>query len=315
MPPPPTLSDAISAVPAGAWAVAVSGGADSVALLCLLRARQVERADLGLHVVHLDHQTRGPDSTADAVFVADLAAAESIPCTLQLRSAVEAGMTSLPANTSARYRAVRLELFRQVIQQHNLAGVLLAHHADDQAETIFLRLLRGSGPAGLAGMCSRTRIHGVTLLRPLLAVSRETLRSSLLQRGQPWREDASNQSPTYLRNRVRRLLADEPSLRERLLEMGQTFAALRDWVHRSAPVLGPAFDVRTLCDLPDIVAREAARRWLTDRGVPPEELTPKALERLLLLARDAASPPQCHFPGALLVRRRRGVVFVNEPRE
>ena len=93
-------------------------------------------------------------------------------------------MTSLPKNLSARYRAIRIELFRRVVAHENLLGVILAHQADDQAETIFLRLLRGSGPAGLAGMSPRRQISGLTMLRPLLNVRRSELREFLAARGQ-----------------------------------------------------------------------------------------------------------------------------------
>lgn len=357
----PLLFEAVSTVPPGAWAVGVSGGADSVALLCLLHDRQLDRGDVALHVVHLDHETRGPESAGDAAFVAQLAAGWSLPCTIETRSHIEAGMACadatltpeqsvlapprsvpsetpidparreyalpprdgaveqrakagmarLPTNASARYRAARLALFGQVIARHNLAGVLLAHHADDQAETALIRLLRGSGPGGLAGMSASTRIDGVTILRPLLSAAREQLRSFLLARGQTWREDASNESPKYLRNRVRTLLAVRPDLRGRMLEMASAFAELRDWVRQNAPALPAQFEVQKLRDIPDLLAREAARRWLTERGAPPEDLSPRVLGRLLTLARDAAAPPRCHFPGALLVRRRRGMIFVH----
>src|SRR5438034_1508222 len=134
------------AVPAGAWAVAVSGGGDSVALLELLR----HRGDLLLHVVHLDHETRGGESATDALFVGELAARWGLAFTIRRRSEIEPAIAArLPANRSARFRAARLELFRRVIAEHRLAGVILAHHADDQAETVVQRLLRGSGPAGL----------------------------------------------------------------------------------------------------------------------------------------------------------------------
>ncbi len=193
------LHSAITEVPPGAWAVAVSGGADSVALLMLLHAR----ADLSLHVVHLDHQTRCGESATDAAFVSDLSHRHNLPCTIRRRSEIESTMDSLPQNLSARYRAARMELFKQVVQSHNLQGVILAHHADDQAETILHRILRGSGPATLAGMSSSTMLATLRLLRPLLHVSGTDLRAFLTEIGQAWREDSSNASPNYLRNRLR----------------------------------------------------------------------------------------------------------------
>src|SRR5205807_386086 len=131
-------------------------------------------------------------------FVRHLAAAWELPCVVAQREQVEAGMKRLPANASARYRAARIAFFREVVSARNLAGLILAHHADDQAETVLQRLLRGSGPAGLAGMAERTTLAGLLVLRPLLHARREALRDWLRHIGQPWREDASNESDQYL---------------------------------------------------------------------------------------------------------------------
>src|SRR5262245_40167035 len=113
------LQNAAASVPPDAWAIGVSGGADSVALLRLLQSR----VDLSLHVVHLDHETRGQQSTGDAQFVHDLSRERSLPCTIKRISEV-----ALPArhkNISAHFRAARLELFRSVVREHRLQGVLL----------------------------------------------------------------------------------------------------------------------------------------------------------------------------------------------
>lgn len=301
------LDCAIATVPAGRWAVGVSGGADSVALLTLVRGRP----DLFLHVAHLDHQTRGTASTADARFVAELAVRFGLPCTIRRRDEIEPRLSALPANRSARYRAIRCELFRKVVAEHSLQGVLLAHHADDQAETVLHRLIRGSGPAGLAGMSARTRIGGLTVLRPLLDIGREDLRGYLNRIGQEWREDATNASNQYLRNRLRKWLADEPALRDHLLPVGQYCRSLRGWVRRSSPSLPASIRCQRLANLPGPLAREAARRWLIARGAPADELSEEVLNRLIEMSADAASAPRRHFPGRLLVRRRSGLLFID----
>jgi tRNA(Ile)-lysidine synthetase-like protein len=298
------LAHAIAQVPAGPWAVAVSGGADSVALFRLL----LGRPDLWLHVVHLDHQTRGEASTADAEFVQQLAAERRVPYTVSLRGEVEPQFKDLPKNPSARYRAARMELFRQVVSRADLNGVILAHHADDQAETILHRLIRGSGPAGLAGMSPQTRIDGLLVIRPLLAVRRDDLRTYLSDIGQSWREDASNESDHYLRNRLRRWLTCEPGLHESMLTLGNSCHKLREWSRREAPVLEESFAAGMLSQLPAVLAHESARRWLVARGAPAGELSEAVLDRLIQMAQDAASAPRMQFPGSLLVRRRRGII-------
>ena len=303
--PDSVLECAIRTVPPGGWAIGVSGGADSVALLLLLGTRP----DLSLHVAHLDHQTRGQASAQDAAFVEELARRLGLPCTMRVRSEIEVRIRSLPSNVSARYRAARLEFFRQVVAAERLQGVLLGHHADDQAETVLHRLLRGSGPSGLAGMSPRTCIDGLVILRPLLAVRRSQLRSYLDEFGQDWREDASNESSQYLRNRLRKWLAAEPALHGTLLALSESCRSLRHWLGRAAPVLPETFTTELLHRLPDILAHESARRWLIARGAPASELSEQVLGRLIALATDAATPPRQQFPGGMHVRRRGGVIF------
>jgi len=300
------LANAIALVPAGRWAVGVSGGADSVALLALVR----QRADLTLHIAHLDHQARAGDSAHDAAFVASLAKQWHIDCTMARRDEIEPRVDSLPANISARFRALRLALFREVVQRHGLDGVILAHHRDDQAETILHRLLRGASAAGVGGMSERSRVSGLLILRPLLGVRRESLREYLRGQQLTWREDASNASEEYLRNRLRKVLSLRRELAERLIELGESARALRSWTERHAPALPPRFAAAALDHSPPFVARESARRWLIARGAPPGELAGNVLDRLLAMAQDASTPPRQHFPGRILVRRRGGVLFV-----
>jgi tRNA(Ile)-lysidine synthase len=296
------LSRAIDAVPAGRWAVAVSGGADSVALLRLLSTRQ----DLLLHVVHLDHQTRAQASTDDARFVAELAGKLRIACTIALRSEIEPSLADPPENPSARYRAARLELYRRVVGERDLNGVILAHHADDQAETVLQRLIRGASAAGLCGMSPQTRFGELLTLRPLLCLSRDDLRNHLREIGQSWREDESNQSVRYLRNRLRRWLAEDSELKDALLELCLTCRSLRDWTKDNAPRLAESFRTKELQSLPALLARESARRWLRARGGGAEELAEAALDRLIEMATDAASASRQTFAGNVTVSRRGG---------
>jgi tRNA(Ile)-lysidine synthetase-like protein len=301
------LSAAIAPIPPGKWVVAVSGGADSVALLLLLHSRP----DLVLHVAHLNHQTRGPQSDADESFVADLARRLSLPCSIARRDEIEPAAEDLPSNRSARYRALRMIFFRQVCRDSQ--GVILAHHADDQAETILLRLLRGSGPAGLAGMSPRRKIAGLLLLRPLLSVGRDPLRQFLQQSGQPWREDPSNSSDQYARNRARLWLLDRPQLVNPLLDLGSACAKLNQWIAATAPRLDQNFPALKLAELPRLLARHSARNWLCRQGSPPSSLTPRVLDRLLDMARDAATPARCEFPGNVRVQRRGGRIATRLP--
>lgn len=307
------LANAVTTVPAGRWAVGVSGGADSMALLLLLN----DRPDLSLHVAHLDHQTRAGESGEDAKFVEELARKLAVPCTIGLRSEIEKTMDTLLRNPSSRYRKARLAFFRLLVAAGNLQGVILAHHADDQAETVLLRILRGAGPAGLTGMRAISQVQGLKICRPLLSVSAIQLREYLQDRGQTWREDSSNQADKYSRNRIRKWLSQgqpcrvgsahrcaEPTLHE----LQSASESLRDWLDRNAPPLSDAFEITALQNAPIPLAKHAAARWLVKQGAPPREVNNKTCERLVEMAIDAASSSKQDFPGKLRVRRRRGKI-------
>ena len=176
---------------------AVSGGADSVALLTLLAET---RAQLGfvLSVVHFNHQLRGKASEADEKFVTGLA--EKFGSTLHLsRADVAAKAKREKSNLEDAARRARYAFFEKLAAQGLLDAVATAHTMDDQAETVLAHILRGTGIPGLAG------IHPVarSVRRPLLGFRREELRKYLRTKKQPWREDATNRDTNRTRARMR----------------------------------------------------------------------------------------------------------------
>jgi tRNA(Ile)-lysidine synthase len=259
-------------------------------------------------VVHLDHELRGEASAGDAEFVRELARRLGLPFTVARRSEIEPTIPELPANDSARYRAIRLELFRRVVEKNKLAGVILAHHADDVAETVMQRLIRGSGPSGLTGISPDSMVGGLRIIRPMLDVRRSQLREMLAKRNQNWREDASNAGDDYLRNRLRKVLEDRPELTASLLDLAAACRTLHEWAEKTSPKLSATFAARELESIHPILAQAAARRWLIEAGAPPEELSSSVLNRLVEMATDAATPARRQFPGGIAVRRRAGKV-------
>src|SRR5205814_165660 len=190
--------------------------------------------------------------------------------------------------------------------EHGLHGVLLAHHQDDQAETVLHRLLRGSGARGLAGMSFESRQGQLLMLRPMLSHGREELREYLRSIAQNWREDSSNASGKYLRNRLRAILSARAEVANSLVEMAQELGKLRRWTRETAPRLQERFAMAELAGVPRILAVESARAWLNARGAPAGELSADVLERFVRFATDAASATREAFPGALRITRRRG---------
>ncbi|WP_459554576.1 tRNA lysidine(34) synthetase [Lacunimicrobium album] len=177
--------------------LAVSGGADSIALLrTAVELRQEKQ--IHLEVAHFQHHLRGQASLDDQSFVEQLCKTLSIPCHVG-----EADWTQeKPSEASARHQ--RYAFLVATANQLQIPLVLTAHHASDQAETVLHHIIRGTGIAGLAGMTdSRMLSDGVVLLRPFLSVSKQELLSYLTQLEQPFREDESNASLDWTRNRLR----------------------------------------------------------------------------------------------------------------
>ena len=188
--------------------LAVSGGADSTALLVLLAELRNELA-FDAVVLHVDHGLR-PDSAEDARFVRRLAAECGLPFHMTRARIVRRPRESLEMAA----RRVRLDFFAKMTRRLKLDAIATGHHADDVAETFILRMARGSGPEGLAGLKRISRVGPITFIRPLLDLRDAQLRDFLRRRGRSWREDATNADLGIPRNKVRHLVL--PWLRENL---------------------------------------------------------------------------------------------------
>ena len=204
--------------------VAVSGGADSVALLRIMLEL---RPELGivLSVVHFNHQLRGVEAEADQQFVTQLAHRH------QLELHVSGGEVASQARNQhlsieAAARQLRYRYFRQLFEEQRLNHVATGHTLDDQAETVLLRIVRGAGTRGLAGIYPQLQVRGsqFSVVRPLLQTRRRLLETYLAKIGQEWREDSSNRDLRHARNRVRHGIVPRlertlnPSVRETLAE-------------------------------------------------------------------------------------------------
>ncbi|HHW12577.1 MAG TPA: tRNA lysidine(34) synthetase TilS [Firmicutes bacterium] len=204
--------------------VAVSGGVDSMVLLTVLMRLPLQ---LKLAVFHMNHGLR-PEAAAEEAMVARYAAAHGLPC-YTARPAFDL-LTAKGGNSlQVAARQERYRLLALAAEQHGYGKIALGHHADDQVETVLMRFLAGAGPEGLAGIPPvRDRY-----VRPLIEVGREEILAYARGLNLPWAEDASNQKPVYLRNRLRHQLLPyleeeyQPGLRGRLRE---TAVICREWV-------------------------------------------------------------------------------------
>jgi len=183
------------------WVVGCSGGADSVGLVRLLHAvNQSDHWGWELSLGHIHHGMRGAAADEDEGFVRSLAESLGLTCAVA-RLGLGAGASEETARNG------RLRALVQMVQKFKASGAVVGHHADDQAETVLMRIVRGCGLEGLSGMAERQVLKvgegELQVVRPLLTFRREQLREYLGEVGQQWREDASNGSNEYTRNRVR----------------------------------------------------------------------------------------------------------------
>jgi len=249
--------------------VAVSGGPDSVALLHLLNRLQAE-LQITLGVAHFDHGLRGQESREEAEFVAALARSLSLPFHLGQGDTRElAGRAKISLQMAAR--RLRLNFLKDTCRSHGYQKLVLGHTADDQVELFFLRLLKGAGPEGLAGMPPATT-EG--LVRPLLAVGKEVILAWLKRESLSYCRDPSNLKRDYLRNRVR--LDFLPQLEQYNPRIREAVWRAQAWLQEEERLVAPEA-ARAWAGVVEIAAPDFYRL-----GLPGFLQLPGALQKLLL---------------------------------
>lgn len=284
-----------------AIAVAVSGGADSMAL-ALLGADWAKKKRIALRPLIVDHRLR-PDSTREARHVAALLRAAGLTPKILTWDA----QTKPAANRQALAREARYALLAAACAKAGIRHLLLAHHRDDQAETLLLRALRGSGVDGLAAMSPRTTRDGLVLLRPLLDIPKARLVATLRKRKQDWVEDPSNASLSFQRVRVRAALdllsGNEPAQRAELVQhLAQT---AKNFARTRALLDAAAYDL--LHGAVQLTPSGCA--WLDPVPLAgaADDLSLRALVRLLGAIGGVAVPPRLDGLQRLLEALRRGI--------
>ena len=310
-----TLRKKIPPVQEGKYLLGFSGGADSVALMMLLlpaiRAKRIR-----VEAVHVNHGLRGTESDDDERFCYEFCKKESIP--LSVYRADLSGRKDEAFAREARYGA-----FRKRYAETGADGLILAHHADDQAETFIMRLLRGAGPDGLECMKTDEYVGEIRILRPMLSLRREEIRDALRADGISWREDASNTDTSFLRNRIRY---------ELIPVMNRISEKAVDMICRAATISGEdslvlnamaaelinrisderRLDAYELAKEPTAIRRRALRIWWQSHGPVLKEHALSAaqterLERLL-----DAEKGKVNLPGGLHAVRWKRFLFLTE---
>ena len=299
--------------------LALSGGADSCALLDML----VRQKTFPLHIIvaHLNHCLRDAESDADELFARGLAERYSLPFESRRVDVRELARNG-GLNLEDAGRRARLAFLEKVRQEYDAESIALAHHADDQAETLLMRLMRGSGLSGLSGMAWRCNHR----IRPMLAITRHEILDYLKNMRLEYREDSSNQNCAFLRNRIRHellplletynpaissnlaataeLLTGEDDLLSDLTEEKFSRLAARDkgWV---------SFQIKELLAQHPALQRRLIRRSVSELTGSLQQIAQIHINQTLELAGGSGPNSSIDLPGQLRVRREYDVIKID----
>jgi tRNA(Ile)-lysidine synthase len=292
--------------------VAVSGGVDSLVLMYVLHAL-APLLNVRLHIATLDHQLRGADGAADAAFVAAEAAKLELPCTVGER---EVKVTIKHLGIEGAARKTRYGFLYEVAHAVGSQTIVTAHHADDQAETVLMRILRGTSIHGLAGMRLMSFVpysHHLRIMRPLLLTRRTDIEAYAAERGLQPRHDSTNDDTRLLRNRIRLevlpyLEQINPRIKRALTDLAETALtqeryapAFSAWLAEGAArghieLKGPLLQVAGAARLDDIIVQ--AHRALA----PEHEISHERIEACLRAIATGTVGTRIELPGGVVLR-------------
>jgi tRNA(Ile)-lysidine synthase len=328
----PFESRLVKAWPLSGWhdvtvLVAVSGGPDSVALLRGLIAAQ-SGGSCRLVAAHFNHRMRGEQADQDESFVLTLSRQFGVPCVVGRR---EGALTSHGQGLELAMRRARYGFLLRAAENSGARYIATAHTADDQAETILHRIIRGTGLLGLAGIPKlRTLSPAVSLVRPMLAIRRTEVRDYLARLGQPAREDATNQDLSLRRNRIRHQLLPQLAAHynkevvDALLRLGQLAFEAQQVLQRQVEQLVEACVIwegsdgaRVVCaqlaEQPRHLVRELVRAIWRQRGWPQRAMGYDQWAAACSLIEQSAAHPVSQaltLPGRILARAEQGQVLL-----
>ncbi len=308
--------------------VGVSGGADSVALLLLLHGLK-EQMEYALEVIHVEHGIRGKESVADATFVKKLCEDLQVPCH-EVSVDVPAYCEEKKVGTEEAARILRYEVFAKLAQERN-GKVALAHHMDDNAETVLFQMVRGSSLAGLCGMQPvRTDENGVVYIRPLLSFGRSEIEAFLEQSGQKYCTDSTNGEVEYQRNFIRHEVI--PKLNEvnsqavsHIYQSSSQLSLLKDFLEKEVKVHWDrvakydkdlCLDIKELMALHPVLQQEIIYQAIAKVAGVKKDISAVHVKDVLSLCENQ-SGKEAHLPYGIVAKKEydRMRIFIEEEKE
>ena len=301
--------------------VAVSGGADSVALLCVLREMS-SSLGINLTAAHLNHGIRGKAADQDEACVKALTDRFKVPF-IHGRSDVPRLAHRRRISLEMAAREARYAFFVRAARKVKADLVATAHTADDQAETILLRLIRGTGPRGLGGISREITIRGLKVVRPMLDVRKSEILSFLQHHRLTWREDESNRDTSFLRNRVRHEILPileaklNPRVQDALLRLAEIMREEDTWLDELAkdmlqqsqvtspvPTSSMMLDIEKLRKYPVAARRRVLRLWFVSSGMPTDLINFDILDQIETLLKRERGTKEIHVAKNWKIRKQ-----------
>ncbi len=300
--------------------IGVSGGPDSVALLFLLNSLKKD-LNLTLHIAYLDHKLR-KDSYQDRDFVKALARKLNLPITV---AEINVREMALRGSLEEIARNVRLGFFFKVAKDIKADKIALGHNLDDQAETVLMRILRGTGLYGLAGILPKRKICGYQIIRPLIEVRRKDIEAFLKRKGIKPRRDSSNSEDIYFRNRIRNkllpLLEKEynRNIKEILSNMAESIGYDYDYLNkmakRSALALSARIEIKKFLQLHPALRRLVLRLNIARLKKDTRRLTFQHIKEIEDLILNRPLNSIVDLPkGLSLIKKQKTLLFFQKKR-
>jgi tRNA(Ile)-lysidine synthase len=307
--------------------LAISGGADSTAMLrCFVTYTQTRNAPVAIHVAHVNHAMRGCESDGDALFVRQLAGRFDLPYH-ETRLSPEMFAVDDSGSIEAAARKLRYDFLQHISEQNSLRYVAVAHNADDQAETILHRIIRGTGIVGLAGIPPIRRLNdAVTLIRPMLTFSRRQILAYLDAIQQPFCIDSTNAESQYTRNKIRNDLLPQlvsgynHTIVDTLVRLGTQAAEWTGYLKSQTDALYDrvvtchanhvSVQLEPLVEVPLLLVRELFVTIWTQQNWHLRDMTFAHWERLAeMTLLQTTSPHKQVFPGHITAERTDGYLI------
>jgi tRNA(Ile)-lysidine synthase len=301
--------------------LAVSGGADSVALLKILVGLKLSgKINNDFHIAHINHLLRAEESLEDEKFVKTLAKQHNLPVTIEHVDVRKyAQQNKLSIETAARF--LRLEKLAAIAGKHNCSCIAAAHQKNDNAETVIHRLLRGTGFKGLAGIRPKMILNGITFIRPLLCLGRREIEDYLISQNVKWQRDRTNLDCRFTRNRIRHrilpLLQKQATgdIIELLFVLSRHCLAFSQAIERQAKKAlqecvvnrsghSVSVDTDKFNDYPSLLKVEIIQNAMQQCGIGLQKMATEHYERVIKFLTKSQSGKTLQLPNKTIIKKQ-----------